>query len=246
MTSTQTLIEVAAKTLEALSIITDRLTSQEARPSIRTTGMSPPKWDGQVKDPCPLGCGVHHKFIDCPAFRQQQPWQRRKSIDTAGRCYNCFCRHRTTECQKPNQCRECGSRHHQLLNCITTRRVSSTPSTQRTSTTSTMNPSSASFTPQLRSATSATPTQGFLSHVLCQKDIPRFSPTTYVEISNANGVWHRIVAFFDSGSDTTLIKSSLARRLGLAGTRELLHYGVVGGGSKTENSTRYTLRDCVR
>ena len=193
-------------------------------------------------DPCPLGCGVRHKFIDCPAFRQQQPWQRRKSIDTAGRCYNCFCRHRTTECQKPNQCRECGSRHHQLLNCITTRRVSSTPSTQRTSTTSTMYPSSASFTPQLRSATSTTATQGFLGHVLCQKDIPRFSPTTYVEISDANGVWHRIVAFFDSGSDTTLIKSSLARRLGLVGTRELFHYGVAGGGSKTDNNTRYMLQ----
>ena len=136
--------------------------------------------------------------------------------------------------------------NHQLLNCITTRRVSSTPSTQHTSTTSTMNPSSASFTPQLRSTTSATPTQGFLGHVLGQKDNPRFSPTTYVEISDANGVWHRFVAFFDSGSDTTLIKSSLARRLGLAGTRELFHYGVAGGGSKTENSTRYTLQTCDR
>ena len=31
-------------------------------------------------------------------------------------------------------------------------------------------------------------------------------------------------------------------RLGLAGTRELFHYGVAGGGSKTENSTRYTLQ----
>ena len=210
--------------------------SELPRPSVHNvTG-------AQYTDPCPLGCGVHHKFIDCPAFRQQQPWQRRKTIDTAGRCYNCFCRHRTTECQKPNQCRECGSRHHQLLNCITTRRVSSTPSTQHTSTATTMNPSSASFTPQLRSTNSATPTRGFLGHVFCQKDNPRFSPTTYVEISDANGVWHRIVAFFDTGSDTTLIKSSLARRLGLAGTRELFHYGVAGGGSKTENSTRYTLQ----
>ena len=187
--------------------------SELPRPSVHNvTG-------AQYTDPCPLGCGVHHKLIDCPAFRQQQPWQRRKSIDIAGRCYNCFCRHRTTECQKPNQCRECGNRHNQLLNCSNTDRVSSTPSTQHTSTTSTMNPSSASCTPQLRSTNSATPTQGFLGHVFCQKDNPRFSPTTYVEISDANGVWHRIVAFFDTGSDTTLIKSSLARRLGLTGTR---------------------------
>ena len=48
--------EVAAKTIQALSIITDRLMSQEARPSIRTTGMSPPKWDGQVKNFCSWRC----------------------------------------------------------------------------------------------------------------------------------------------------------------------------------------------
>ena len=46
----------------------------------------------------------------------------------------------------------------------------------------------------------------YLSNAL-KTDIPRFSPTTYVEISDANGVWHRIIAFFDSGSDTTLIKT---------------------------------------
>ena len=194
-------------------------------------------------DPCTLGCGVHHKFIDCPVFRDQRPWQRRDAITRAGRCYNCFCRHKISECTKPRQCSECDGRHHKMLNCLTHGRSSSATSsvqdaqtysstTQRQPARSPMNPASASFTPQ---------THGFLGHVLGQHDIQRHSPTTYTEMRDVNGVWQRVVAFFDSGSDTTLIKSSLATRLGLVGTSELFRYGVAGGGSKLERSTRYTL-----
>ena len=76
-------------------------------------------------DPCTLGCGVHHKFIDCPVFREQRPWQRRDTIKTAGRCYSCFCRHNNTECTKPKQCSDCGGCHHEMLNCLTNRSLSS-------------------------------------------------------------------------------------------------------------------------
>ena len=96
-----------------------------------------------------------------------------------------------------------------------------------------MNPASASFTPQ---------TYGFLGHILSQHDIDRHSPTTYIEMRDVNGVWQRVVAFFDSGCDTTLIKSSLAKQLGLVGTSELFRYGVAGGGRKLERSTRYSLQ----
>ena len=41
--------DVLAKTVEALHIITDKLACNTASPSIRTTGMSPPRWDGQLK-----------------------------------------------------------------------------------------------------------------------------------------------------------------------------------------------------
>ena len=42
--------DVLAKTVEALHIITDKLACNTASPSIRTTGMSPPRWDGQFKN----------------------------------------------------------------------------------------------------------------------------------------------------------------------------------------------------
>ena len=43
--------DVFAKTVEAFAFITDKLT-HHTNPSIRPTGMSPPKWDGQVKNFC--------------------------------------------------------------------------------------------------------------------------------------------------------------------------------------------------
>ena len=129
-----------------------------------------------------------------------------------------------------------------MLNCLTNGRSSATSSAQDAQTYSSttqrqparppMNPASPSFTPQ---------THGFLGHVHGQHDIQRHSPTTYIEMRDVNGVWQRVIAFFDHGSDTTLVKSSLAKRLGLVGTSQLFRYGVAGGGSKLERSTRYTL-----
>ena len=46
----------------------------------------------------------------------------------------------------------------------------------------------------------------------------------------------------ESGSDITLIKFYLTKRLGLVGISELFHYNVAGGGSKLERCTRYTLQ----
>ena len=42
--------DVLAKTLEALSIITDKPVTPRESASIRTTGMHPPRWDGQNKN----------------------------------------------------------------------------------------------------------------------------------------------------------------------------------------------------
>ena len=42
--------DVFAKTMEALEMITDKFSNSKANPSIRSTGMSPPKWDGQFNN----------------------------------------------------------------------------------------------------------------------------------------------------------------------------------------------------
>ena len=190
-------------------------------------------------DPCILGCGVHHKFIDCQAFQAMQPAQRRDVIRTDGRCFSCYGRHRSSDCTRPKRCIECGDRHHRLLNCQPNRQLSApTSTTRRTSPpTSQMNPASASFTPQQGAATS-TPT--FLGHLHGNQG--RFSPSTYVEVRDSTGAWHKIVAFLDTGSDTTLVRHSLAKRLGITGDDQVFRYGVAGGGVRSEKSARYVLR----
>ena len=225
----------------SLNHFTDVGPSTTVRHQTSTTNMV-------YSDPCMPGCGVHHKFVDCLVFQRQQPWQRRETMKTARRCYNCFCRHKSNECKKTKQCSDCGGRHHRMLNCLGTnppvRGTSmNAPSTEHLFSTSQKNPESTSFTPHTRpTSMTPAPTHGFLGHVVSQNDTRRFSPTTYVEICDADGAWHQIVAFLDSGSDTTLIRSSLAQRLGIAGKSELFRYGVAGGGSKLERSTRYTLQ----
>ena len=190
-------------------------------------------------DPCILGCGVHHKFIDCQAFQAMQPAQRRDVIRTARRCFSCYGRHRSSDCTRPKRCIECGDRHHRLLNCQPNRQLSAPTSTTRRASppTSQMNPASASFTPQQGAATS-TPT--FLGHLYGNQG--RFSPSTYVEVRDSTGAWHKIVAFLDTGSDTTLVRHSLAKRLGITGDDQVFRYGVAGGGVRSEKSARYVLR----
>ena len=190
-------------------------------------------------DPCILGCGVHHKFIDCQAFQAMQPAQRRDVIRTDGRCFSCYGRHRSSDCTRPKRCIECGDRHHRLLNCQPNRQLSAPTSTTRRASppTSQMNPASASFTPQQGAATS-TPT--FLGHLHGNQG--RFSPSTYVEVRDSTGAWHKIVAFLDTGSDTTLVRHSLAKRLGITGDDQVIRYGVAGGGVRSEKSARYVLR----
>ena len=69
-------------------------------------------------DPCILGCGVHHKFIDCIAFRSKRPYERRDVISRAGRCFSCFCRHRANDCPSTKHCSDCRGRHHNLWSAV--------------------------------------------------------------------------------------------------------------------------------
>ena len=78
-------------------------------------------------DPCPLRCGVHHKYIDRAQFQEKQPSERRDHIVATGRCFSCIGRHKSHACQKQKQCTECGGRHHRMLNCVMNHRRLTSP-----------------------------------------------------------------------------------------------------------------------
>ena len=83
----------------------------EARESILPTKdarLTDDKWNksslhhvsgASFTDPCPLGCGVHHKYIDSAQFQEKQPSERRDHIMATGRCFSCFGLHKSHACQ---------------------------------------------------------------------------------------------------------------------------------------------------
>ena len=57
----------------------------------------------------------------------------------------------------------------------------------------------------------------------------KFSPSTIVELLGRNGVWHKAIALFDSGSDITLLKHDTAKMLKLDHTPYTFKFGTAGG-----------------
>ena len=56
-----------------------------------------------------------------------------------------------------------------------------------------------------------------------------FSPSTIVELLDSNGVGHKAIALFDSGSDVTLIKRDSAKMFKLHRTPYAFKFGTAGG-----------------
>ena len=72
-----------------------------------------------------------------------------------------------------------------------------------------------------------------------------------VELLDTNGTWHKAVALFDSGSDVTLIKKDIVKKLQLERHPKTFKFGVAGGGYLYEKSAivsvwirRFDKRSC--
>ncbi|KAK7067974.1 hypothetical protein SK128_017163 [Halocaridina rubra] len=55
------------------------------------------------------------------------------------------------------------------------------------------------------------------------------SSTTYIEMQDVNGHWRKVVAFLDTGAETTLVKLSTMKCFGLAGDPFTFTFGISGG-----------------
>ena len=121
----------------------------------------------------------------------------------------------------------CNKSHHTLLACVSI----STPSSQSQNTVNpvpSLNPNAADYQPAVRLTNQPTSTL-------------KYSPSTHVELLSKDGSWHRAVALFDSGSDVTLIKSDLVKRLNLDRKPCVFKFGIAGGGYRTEDSANVSL-----
>ncbi|KAK7066229.1 hypothetical protein SK128_016835 [Halocaridina rubra] len=69
-----------------------------------------------------------------------------------------------------------------------------------------------------------------------------YPPKAYLEIQDAIGNCHKLVAFLYTGVDTTLMKLSTMKGLDLAGYPFMFTYGTAGGDIVMEATARYTVR----
>ncbi|XP_064115221.1 uncharacterized protein LOC135221349 [Macrobrachium nipponense] len=182
-------------------------------------------------------------------------------IVSSKRCFFCLrANHNAINCTRPDKkrCVDCQLYHHRFVACppygnkVQPRTFSGLESS-RAGGTSTLNANltlsgSASEcnigrAREVASDADATfNTVGTLNSSQEGKIHRRYSPTTYVELQDVEKKWHRVVAFIDTGADTTLLKLSTAKHFGLQGEPFKFRYGVAGGGIAEESSAKFSIQ----
>ncbi|XP_064101528.1 uncharacterized protein LOC135212085 [Macrobrachium nipponense] len=210
---------------------------------------------------CPFCIDKTHLIIKCPIFISKTKEERRRMIVSSKRCFFCLrANHNAINCTRPDKkrCVDCQLYHHRFVACppygnkVQPRTFSGLESL-RAGGTSTLNANltlsgSASEcnigrAREVASDADATfNTVGTLNSSQEGKIHRRYSPTTYVELQDVEKKWHRVVAFIDTGADTTLLKLSTAKHFGLQGEPFKFRYGVAGGGIAEESSAKFSIQ----
>ena len=183
-------------------------------------------------DFCALCENPRHRFVDCDKFMSYTPQQRTDAMRRLGRCFTCLApMHRNPrDCRYRRRCANCTKSHHTLLACV---------------------PQTANSKPADKAQSDQSCSSNFVSNeqlsvpIACStnqcKLSQRYSPATFVEILGSDGIWHKALALFDTGSDVTLIKRSTVNLLKLDCEPHKLKFGTAGGGYRCENSATVSL-----
>ncbi|XP_058817796.1 uncharacterized protein LOC131681103 [Topomyia yanbarensis] len=148
---------------------------------------------------CPVCKMAEHAVKECPEFKSSEVEQRWKIVHTLKLCRSCLNGHGKKPCRFSTQCGQdgCQYRHHILLH--------SAPRTPNQAS----HPTSHGRRPIAGPSTSESHTHRSKESALLFKVLP-------VTLHGKNGVVETF-AFLDDGSDSTLIESTLANKLGITG-----------------------------
>ena len=172
---------------------------------------------------CPLGCKTKHHLAACPKFQFLTVNQKWEIVKQHWRCRKCLRAHHTNDCKKPDgsTCDKCRKNHHRTLH------------NERTGETNTsLNPRAAPFQSQFQgpSTTSNGSVQGNAVYQKSKlKPVTGLCPVQKVKVMNRNGNFVEVLAMLDSGSNTSLLSKTAARRLGLNGVPTHLTMNLAGG-----------------
>ena len=193
-------------------------------------------------DRCTLCNKSRHKFVECKKFMSYSLQQRTDAMRRLHRCFTCLSSmHKDPrDCYYRRRCTSCSRSHHTLLACVS-KPEQNKIRVENSQQNSSLNANASSFQlsqPSVRSTNECAPNF-------------RYSPTALVELLDTNGTWHKAIALFDSGSDVTLIKKDIVKKLQLERHPKTFKFGVAGGGYRYEKSAivsvwirRFDKRSC--
>ena len=151
--------------------------------------------------PTTCRCGQSHTRLDkCSVFREAPLKEKMVMAKTALACFRCLSfGHMSRQCRSKGSCADCGRRHHSLLH---------NPDANQPKTHHSPNSAVAERPPQ------GTEPQHHRYSARDQGNMSSFFQSAVVLASGPNGC-KQVRALFDGGSDTSYIRASLVRDLGL-------------------------------
>ena len=141
----------------------------------------------------------------------QNPTQRRETVKTLKRCFNCLCAsHSVQECKSKYSCRTCSKRHHSLLHLSSDSEVIAASSSVKESPSSSAEITSLSASVSERSRPSV------------------LLATARVKVTAHSGRAINVRALLDQGSEATFISETLAQSLRVKRIRMHVKISAVG------------------
>lgn len=166
----------------------------------------------QSQTKCPL-CQASHFINKCSTFVSMNPSQRRDTVKTHKRCFNCLSdKHSATACKSKYSCRVCRKKHHLMLHFDS----SSEPSSSEIVSSNCSSPHSSEEKTEINSLQSSTHNR---SQVLLA--------TAWVTVRVPSGRSVVVRALLDQGSET-FISEKLAQLMRAKRIRMLISVTAVG------------------
>lgn len=162
---------------------------------------------------CLLGCSSWHSLSNCQKFFNMSIGDRWKVVKDRRRCVSCFGKHYSSKCRAAKKCAQpgCDRMHHPLLHRDDNvhHQMAGQPSSQ------TPGPSHVANSGGRKSRNNAPILIG-VSREEAKTTLYGVAPV----IITANGKQIKTLALMDNGSSMTLIRTDLARQLGLEGEKK--------------------------
>ena len=147
---------------------------------------------------CPVCQSNEHGIYYCPKFLEMSPFLKRHTITKLNFCNNCLYNHYGKTCSSNKRCRECNGNHNSILHEAFTKLRNVTPEAS------------------VSRVTSANVMEKTSLHVAQKQNIQAILlATAIIQAKGSDGVYRKLRALVDQGSQVSIITEHAAQLLGL-------------------------------